>query len=104
MSRPLPANNCTNSMSCPNGDCIGCRNGQVWCQDPRCAPYCPDCGIPSDFDSIVNMTIVIILFCLLAILFIVWFVYGPQLFETHSDHERANVLVPQSTTIVRTQQ
>ena len=81
-------------MACSNGNCVGCRNGQIWCQDPRCAPYCSGCAIPNDHDFNLNMVVIIILFCLLAILFIVWFVYGPQLFEQHSDHERANVIVP----------
>jgi hypothetical protein len=43
-------------------------------------------------ESVGNIMVIIILICLTAILFIVWFVYGRSLFETHSDHERAGVI------------
>ena len=86
---------CMNPDTCPNGNCPGCRNGKVWCQDPRCAPYCQYCGIPSNFDYNVNAVIIVILICILAALFIVWFVYGPSFFQTHNDHDRAQVLVPE---------
>lgn len=85
---------CADPLTCPGGNCVGCRNGQVWCQDPRCQPYCGGCAIPSTFDFNANMTIIVILLCLITIFFIVWFVYGPQLFEEHNDHKRANVIVP----------
>lgn len=86
---------CSNSVTCPNGNCVGCRDRQIWCQDPRCAPFCAQCAIPSDHDFNANMVIIIILFCLITILFIVWFVYGPQLFEQHNNPEQANVIMPQ---------
>ena len=86
---------CSNSLACSNGNCIGCRDGKLWCQDPRCSPYCSECGIPPDHDFNANMIMIIILFCLITILFIVWFVYGPQLVEHHDDPIRANVIVPQ---------
>lgn len=44
------------------------------------------------------MVIIIILICLIAILFIVWFVYGPDLFEQHNDHKRAGVIMPEPDT------
>jgi len=64
--------------------------------DPRCQPYCSSdiCQYPYDHDYNGNIITMIILICLMAIFFIIWFVYGPQLFEEHDDHERANVLVP----------
>ena len=91
------SNSCSDPVSCLNGNCIGCKNGQVWCQDPRCAPYCPGngCQIADDHDFNANMVVIVILICLLAILFIVWFVYGPQLFVNHDDHSRANVIMPE---------
>lgn len=49
-----------------------------------------------DQDSAGNIVVIVILVCLLAILFIVWFMYGPRLFESHSDHARAGVVVPQN--------
>lgn len=96
MSSTLFATDCKDPITCPGGNCLGCRNGQIWCQDPLCQPFCPNCAIPNAFDFNANMTIIVILICLIAIFFIVWFVYGPQLFEQHNDHARADVLVPSS--------
>jgi len=85
---------CTDSFSCPNGNCVGCLNGSIWCQDPRCQPNCPSkvCNITLYHDYNANIVIIIILICLIAILFIVWFVYGPSLFYQHNNHELANVI------------
>lgn len=69
--------------------------GNVWCQDPRCQPNCQNCAIPKNHDFNANVVVIIILICLTTILFIVWFIYGPQLFENHDDHTRANVIVPE---------
>lgn len=99
------SNPCADNITCNGGNCTGCRNGQVWCQDPRCQPNCPTCDYPGDeHDFNAGMVIVIILICLIAILFIIWFVYGPQLFEPHSDHERANVIVPQGAVNITSSQ
>lgn len=40
------------------------------------------------------MTVLVVVICLLAILFIVWFVWGPQFFRPHSNYAEAGVLVP----------
>lgn len=87
-------NLCKNELICPNGDCVGCKDGEVWCQDPRCQPYCPRCQMLPDHDYNANITIAIVLMCLIAILFVVWFAYGPSLFIRHSDHEIAGVIYP----------
>jgi len=88
---------CSDPAACLNGNCIGCKDGKVWCQDPRCEPYCPgnSCAIPNDHDFNGSMVVIIIILCLITILFIVWFVYGPQWIEYHDDHARANVIVPE---------
>jgi len=88
--------NCSDPVTCLNGNCIGCRDGQVWCQDPRCSPYCPGstCIIPKGHDVNANIIIILIIVALFAMLFIIWFMYGPQLIESHSNHARANVIVP----------
>lgn len=88
---------CNDPVSCINGNCVGCMNGVTWCQDPRCAPNCPDniCHIQSDTDTNGNYVVILILISLITILFIVWFVYGPQLLESHNDHVRAGVIVPE---------
>ena len=83
-----------NNVTCPDGNCIGCKNGEVWCQDPRCCPNCPGeaCIYPEDHDFNATMIIILIIICLVTILFIVWFVYGPQFFVSHDDHTLANVV------------
>jgi hypothetical protein len=88
---------CGDPVACPNGNCVGCKNGEPWCLDPRCSPYCgtsPRCAIPDDHDFNGNIVFGIIMICLVTIFFIVWYVYGPTLFTPHSDHVRANVVVP----------
>lgn len=67
------------SNSCPNDNCVDDNQSPVSIET-------------HDFNA--NMVMIIILICLMTIFFIVWFIYGPQLFEKHSDHERANVIVP----------
>lgn len=88
---------CGDPVSCPGGNCVGCQNGHVWCNDPQCAPFCTNCPTPQQHDFIANFIMGIIIAVLLAILFIVWFIYGPQLIVSHDDHDRANVLVSQQT-------
>jgi uncharacterized protein (DUF983 family) len=80
------------SSKCTKGFCPGCKNGQTWCDDPRCHPYCETCHIQSDNDYNAGMVIIILIICLFAILFIVWFVYGPQLFHPHSDNSKINYI------------
>lgn len=87
--------NC-NPDVCPDGNCIGCQNGQTWCQDPRCDPYCPNCPIPDDYDFVVNMVMIIIILCLFMAIFIIIFIYGPPMIHPHDDHARANVIVPEN--------
>lgn len=86
---------CTDPISCVNGNCVGCKNGKPWCQDPQCSPFCSNCPTPQQHDFNANFVMGVIISALLAILFIIWFVYGPQLVESHSDYERANVIMPQ---------
>lgn len=89
---------CQNNTTCPNGTCCGCKNGKIDCSDPCCSPNCPGCQMKPSHDNVGNIITIIILICLAAILFIVWFIYGPKLFEPHSDHTRAGVIVPEEQT------
>lgn len=91
------SNSCDDSLTCPGGNCIGCRNTLIWCHDRRCAPFCAGCSIDKNHDFNANILFAIIVICLIAITFLVWFAYGPRLFEQHDDHDRANVIVPEST-------
>lgn len=71
--------NCSNEKFCPGGNCVGCNNGQVWCDDPRCHPYCPgtECFMHREHDPIANIVMVVIFICLVTILAILWFYLGP---------------------------
>lgn len=79
------SSHCSDPVICPDGNCPGCKNGSLYCQDTRCAPYCQGCHNVKiethDFNA--NMMIFIILICLIVIFFIVWFVWGPSLFQSH---------------------
>lgn len=80
---------CNDTLLCPNGNCTGCKDGQVWCQDPRCSPYCPgeQCLMDKEHDTTVNFVMVIIILCLITILIIVWFFYGPAFFRHYKEIE-----------------
>ena len=66
------SNRCNDNVFCPYGDCVGCKNYQTWCYDPRCSPYCPNCSIPEDHDYISGVVIIILIFCLIVIFFLIW--------------------------------
>jgi len=83
---------CSDPVTCPGGNCIGCQNGEVNCADTRCSPNCPGCEMNDDTEAIGNIVVIIILIALTAILFIVWFTYAPAFFRPHSDHKRAGVI------------
>ncbi len=35
---------CSDPILCPGGNCVGCKNGQLYCNDPRCFPNCKNCS------------------------------------------------------------
>ena len=51
--------------TCPGGNCPGCRNSQLWCQDSRCAPYCRECEMTPNHDMAVNIILAVLALCLL---------------------------------------
>lgn len=62
------------TITCPNGNCIGCRGGNLWCQDPRCAPNCPGCQSNNSTWSVIVIIFVIIIGLILigAVIWIYW--------------------------------
>ena len=36
------SSNCS-SVDCLDDNCEGCKNGEKFCEDPRCYPDCPNC-------------------------------------------------------------
>ena len=71
---------CSNPVTCPNGNCEGCKKGVVWCQDPRCQPFCAECSLPEEHSFAVNVVFIIIILILIAMIFILLFSYGPKVF------------------------
>lgn len=67
---------CDNTKTCPNGNCPGCRNGQVWCQDPRCVGSCPDCFYDPDRERTEGLMIMLIVVIMLFVLIIIVVNYG----------------------------
>lgn len=68
-----------NSITCPDGNCEGCRDGQKWCQDPRCDPYCGNCTKMQDDEYIGGLVTLIIVACLMVAFIIMLFLYGPSM-------------------------
>jgi uncharacterized protein (DUF983 family) len=64
------------SISCPKGNCPGCKDGKVWCQDPRCEPYCMNCGPPDDFKASVIIFLITLIILGLVMAFVVFMFYG----------------------------
>lgn len=69
----MSGNNCADPVTCPDGNCVGCQNGAVWCQDPRCDPYCANCAPPPDHELATSLTIAVIILLLVAIIIIIWY-------------------------------
>ncbi len=66
----MDSSHCLASL-CPDGNCEGCKDGKIWCQDQRCEPYCPACVLPANYDRFVNTVSLIFIVCLLVLLVIV---------------------------------
>jgi len=67
---------CDNPRICPDGNCVGCRNGEVWCQDPRCEGQCPDCFYDPRDDRVGYTVFIIIIAVLVVVMVIVMLNYG----------------------------
>lgn len=68
---------------CEDGNCIGCKDGQKWCQDPRCSPFCRGCSTPEGFDIIINIVFLVIVLVLILVILLLLFFYGPRLVVVH---------------------
>lgn len=71
---------CEDPVTCPEGNCPGCKNGQLFCSDPRCSPYCPQCPVDDSHHQAGNLTFLLIILGLASVLAIFWFAYGPSFF------------------------
>jgi len=61
----------SNCSENPNGP--GCLNGQVYCNDPRCFPNCPNCSTNTSSGNWIIITIILIL---LGVLLVMAFIIG----------------------------
>ena len=67
------------SDSCTNGNCLGCRNGSLYCNDPRCYPDCPGCEGKTNLECLGgrngwDWTLIVIVGVLVLLVLILMFV------------------------------
>lgn len=68
------SNRCADTSTCPDGNCEGCKNGEIFPDDPRCYPDCPDAKVTTSSGNWIIITIILILLgALLVMAFIVGF-------------------------------
>lgn len=79
--------------SCFEGNCPGCKDGQRWCQDPRCEPYCVGCQPPKQNFEVVNILFATFLFVLLLGVLISLFFYGPKFIVHHKGSYDSNAKI-----------
>ena len=67
-----PDNPCQ-EKSCVGGNCPGCRDGHLWCDDPRCHPYCRGCqenDNSNTFDLIIFGVIILAFVIIIIIVYV----------------------------------
>lgn len=72
------------ATTCLNGNCVGCRSGAVWCDDPRCFPNCPNCPNTSSNNNSWLVTIILVL---LGVLLVIAFIIG---YSWYRDRQKAS--------------
>ena len=87
MSNPCSASTCL------NGNCPGCRQNNLYCEDPRCYPDCAGCTTSEESNS-NNWILVTIILVLLGVLLVMGFIVG---YSWYKDRQKANE--PKSITV-----
>ncbi len=64
---------CQNT-DCQDGNCPGCKNGNLWCDDPRCHPNCEDCPL-NDNTFVTFLIVIFVIFGLLLLGFIIYAIW-----------------------------
>lgn len=85
------------SDSCINGNCEGCKDSNLFCNDPRCYPNCPDCPQKNNSNSndwVIALIILILAGVLLIFAIITGFDYWNK---TQMAAEPKNVTVNTTT-------
>ncbi len=85
---PLGIINPCQISSCVDGNCPGCRNGQLWCDDDRCFPNCIGCPKQPHRDS---STVWLLIFFIIVIFIIILIIH----FYIRAN--RASIVIPYST-------
>lgn len=69
---------CQDPLACPGGNCVGCKNGKLWCQDTKCSGQCPGCAWSLERDRFEYVIFFLLALSILLILFILVVNYGHQ--------------------------
>ena len=75
------------STSCLNGNCIGCKDGTTYCNDPRCYPNCPNCLTNTKKKSWWSWNFwwfVIIIIVLIVLVFLLFFSFRNKCYKIQS--------------------
>lgn len=92
----MSVNPCTPGPTCPGGNCAGCRGGNLYCNDPRCYPNCPNCNTsPTTTTTTTSSWWLVMIILILAILLLIFlFIMGYDYWNKHkAAMEPKNVIV-----------
>ena len=86
------------SDSCVNGNCVGCKDGSLFCNDPRCYPDCPDC--PKEDNNNSDWVLILIILILVGVLLIFAIITGIDYWNKSAEAaEPKNVTVHRHVTM-----
>jgi len=60
-----------------NPNAPGCKDGEQWCQDPRCEPYCTNCNVPEGNDLFISVIFFLFIILALFIMFVIFYFFSP---------------------------
>lgn len=83
---------CT-ELTCLDGNCAGCKDGQLWCDDPRCEPFCRACEPPENYNSVINVMMLTFIVIVLLLIFVLMYMYGPRFVIMH-DGDQSRPYIP----------
>ncbi len=90
---PILTTHCQNKQTCPDGNCPGCHDFGLFCEDDRCHPHCEDCPGVRNKGTITAVGIIIVIIAvILLIVGCFWAYTGFQepdfMFGMAPDHSR----------------
>jgi len=71
------SNRCS-EFPCTTINCEGCKDGELWCEDPQCVPYCRGCELPAGHDKMANFVFLILIILITCIVIALMVFYGPR--------------------------